>query len=310
MLRASGLREWCETLRVIDMTLIVGVITPHFIALGSDKRLTYEDGTLYDEGAVKMIVLECADAKLGLAYTGRAMIGTELTDRWITRNLREIDATGLTIVEAMRLMARRLTDAFVDLPDASRLLILLGAGYHRDHGMFKLSIYNECSPQVEGGPQTVGEFQIYREVLNQSLAYVFAAGAVAALPESYLARFQIVSEAAQRGSQPFEDFRDYIVSIIRESNEHVLYGNRVGRECIMLRLDPNGGTICSQHSEVDNANIVGPHHLSPRGDFWGIRIWAANTPPPPEWSENTSNFTRVVPRGSLPPRPDSEPPTS
>lgn len=66
------------------MTLILSCLTPKYIVQVSDRRLTWPDGRVADDSAIKAIVFH---GRACIAYTGIAQIGSQRTDEWIANHL-------------------------------------------------------------------------------------------------------------------------------------------------------------------------------------------------------------------------------
>jgi len=64
------------------MTLIIAAGNPDQFVQVSDRRLT-ANGVVQDDESNKAIVLNCANARLSIGFTGLAKVGTFNTRDWI-----------------------------------------------------------------------------------------------------------------------------------------------------------------------------------------------------------------------------------
>lgn len=72
------------------MTLIIAAANSKNAILASDRRLTLPDGTVVHEETCKLTVYACSDAKVMIAYTGKASTGTDSTGNWILNTLSAV----------------------------------------------------------------------------------------------------------------------------------------------------------------------------------------------------------------------------
>lgn len=111
------------------MTLIVGVASPTFVVLASDRRLTRRDGSVHDDEANKTICVCCRDSRFAIAYTGLGNIGGKRTDRWILDRLTSWNAEPLHAPTIASRLESALTTAFRGLSSDIRRTSVVMSGY-------------------------------------------------------------------------------------------------------------------------------------------------------------------------------------
>src|SRR5438034_5833169 len=122
------------------MTLIISAITYKHVIQASDRRLTYPDGRLADDGANKAVCVYCADARFSIAYTGIAHVGRMRTDEWLVGVLTDAKAYQMDLRSISELLKTRATTALKKaLP---RLPLTLALAGYRENWPFVMSVSN------------------------------------------------------------------------------------------------------------------------------------------------------------------------
>ncbi len=75
------------------MTLIIALLDNDRLIIGSDRRLTRFDSTVYDEESCKMTAFACENAKTVICYPGTAVEKNFRVEEWLLDALDEISKT-------------------------------------------------------------------------------------------------------------------------------------------------------------------------------------------------------------------------
>lgn len=179
------------------MTLIIAAGNQDQFIQVSDRRLTV-NGVIADDESNKAIVLQCANARLAVGFTGLARIGTFNTGDWILSALNECGPPDYTAQSIIERFTGRATKDFTEIKqlgglsaEHSRLSIAF-TGYldHHDPPLGALAVvsnfHNLDTGIVSAG--SCGHFEcFFREEPrphNGQLALFFPLGTLPPIPEA------------------------------------------------------------------------------------------------------------------------------
>lgn len=114
------MRQDDEPKAINNLTSILSIATPHFVAQVADRRLSFVDAagnvSLAEDNANK-ITLFCN--RMAFGYTGLAHIGQERTDVWLSHLLGKF--SGMSLKEALTELKAQATAVFATLPYSRRV---------------------------------------------------------------------------------------------------------------------------------------------------------------------------------------------
>jgi hypothetical protein len=154
------------------MTLILSCLTPEYIIQVSDRKLTYPDGTVFDETANKAIVFH---NRASIAYTGIAMIGSQRTDEWITDQIKH--CTG--VQDAITTLKKALDERIVQLAAPNRwLTVCFDLWGTQDPGQpdrpWSVALSNQIDPKTKKRPaQPLATFEQFNQTLPSGKSHAF-----------------------------------------------------------------------------------------------------------------------------------------
>ena len=110
------------------MTLIVSVLSPHWVMQASDRRITEGSGADPRDGANKAVF---AAERFTFAFTGRAEVDGASADEWLQMTFSRLFRQNMTAEDAFAEVAMLLTGKVSTLPpdDRNRALSMVGVGW-------------------------------------------------------------------------------------------------------------------------------------------------------------------------------------
>jgi len=246
------------------VTLIITALADDAVVHVSDRRLTYSDRSVFSEEANKVICFDCADARVSLAYTGLALIGTKPTDHWLVDLLNDNHLANQPFPKAVEIVAKLATERF-------RALRYLGK--HR-----KLSlVFSGFGP---GGP-LLALVSNFEDSSGKFLSQVsdFFAIQFFLRNESVMPRLGIVISGAEAAVKPYlvdaikrirkkylakspEERVNVLVQVLRRAAMEPRYGGLIGQECMSVIVTREGGFHAMFHPSVDTPISYAPHYVS------------------------------------------------
>ena len=261
------------------MTLIITALSPYRVVQVSDRRLTLPGGRLYDDEAIKAVVVHCNDAYFSVAYTGLAQVRDrrtrkwERTDRWIANSLHDLMqepglGTAVQLYRAFGAYAEE-TLAFTPVPLTRRGITFVFSGFFvRNWATAFVGILSNM--KMVGGER----IKIARDFDTQqvwspspTMPYneleLFVDGMVPALAsndptaKAIKRRAGIIKrrlESSQRGSGNRDDgaIADDLVKVIRMANRHPRYGKYIGRDCMTVQINSEMRDMTT-HTHMENS---------------------------------------------------------
>ena len=188
----------------------------------SDRRLTVENGKLYDDEANKAVIVSCRNARFLIGYTGIARIGRKGTDLWLADELGNMGASSKTddvIFENLR------TKLVRDFGNRNPLTFVF-AGYHYGpprSGSFTKWLSNRGSEHM----------QCLHDDKKQVL---YAHGMYPAISREARRRIKRYFNKDYFFQSTREKVAEELVAIIRDAAGHSTYGKYIGRGCMSAGL--------------------------------------------------------------------------
>jgi hypothetical protein len=246
------------------VTLIITALADDSVVQVSDRRLTWPDGSLYSENATKAICIACSDARLSLAYTGLARIGTTSTDRWLVDTLIESGAALKTFPELVESLATIATMRFRRLTELGdrRGLTLILSGFGPPGPMMALvsNFEDSTGRRLSNVSENFVTGYWLRNHQPMRKLDLDVSGAEAALTGEIL-------EAIERIRGRFlnrapRDRVAVLVQVLRLAAKHPKYGRLIGQDCMGTIVMPNGEFRTTYHSCGGTAISYMPHYVS------------------------------------------------
>ncbi len=244
------------------MTLILTLLSPTRVVQVSDRRLTDAKGGLVTDNANKAVMVWCDDAYFSVAYTGLAKVrckdtrAWKSTDRWIADRLCSLMQAGTTtlpgLLHAFASQAE-VTFAVTPIPQNWKGTKFVFAGFFVKTwaNAFVGSVSN-MRPTAGGGLKVEREFhpsQIHpvRPDMPSKGSELYLDGTVAALAsrdaiaKAISRRTEAICKELERvefeaPGQTDQTVAKELVSVVRMANRHPEYGERIGRDCMAVRI--------------------------------------------------------------------------
>ena len=134
------------------MTLIITAGNSEQFIQVSDRRVTI-NGAIQDDESNKAIVLNCANARLAVGFTGLARVGDFNTREWLVSTINECGPPDYTAQSILERVKEKATQAFQSIP----VLRNLPKGQKRLSVMFSGYLYHHDPPL--GGLAILTNFQ-------------------------------------------------------------------------------------------------------------------------------------------------------
>jgi len=242
------------------MTLIVAVGNHDQFIQVSDRRLSI-NGNIYNDESNKAIVLNCANARLSIGFTGLAEVHSFKTKDWILKTIHECAPEDYTAENIVKRFTIRASTDFGRLPDLKFLpsehkrLSVMFTGYlnHHEPPLGALAIVSNFQNMDNETISLVAmpEFDAYfREEKrpNDGNISLFAhVGTLPPIPEEL--RKKVVELVQKR--KPAEAIVNKLVEIFRVLSDHPGAGNTIGKQLMSVTIprDKESGVECSYHSD-------------------------------------------------------------
>lgn len=274
------------------MTLILTLTTPVYVVQVSDRRLTYPDGSVFDDGANKALVVECADAQFSVSYTGlgylpedrlpptsdyaarrvsRLQIGRHRcirTDEWLAWQFHPLVALDLQgVIASLRTtLSKNITALVAGTQSSPPALGVVLAGFHQGRPFLKM-LSNFEGHDGRDLPNPTLDFPIRHEPHRHETKALYAiVGTVGAVDR--LLRRRIRRTAKDDPKVVAARF----VELIRKAARHPKVGRHIGLDCMGVIIGRNGRCE-AQYTPVGSAPITyGPHLVNAVGAFVSVSV--------------------------------------
>lgn len=262
------------------MTLVLGISSPDFVTICADKRLTV-DGELYAERAVKLVSLQCQNARIAIGYSGLAEVDRVRTDEWLRDYLVNLGAASLKIQAVVQLLVHEATErfrpVFRQIAPQHRLTEFLIVGFLYGVGSIALKITNRIKERVDGKVHAGEEFHISWGKFK--VPYFSSIGATDALPANYLSRIRQTRVDLSGTEGPVKAAELALVKVMKEAASHKSLGHLIGSNYMTLSFAPTGDVSAHQYGSGDDPLIQIAHIIQPGACFGSIEVWPGDEPP-------------------------------
>lgn len=261
------------------MTLIISVISTSRVIQASDRRLTKITGGIYDDNSNKAIIVTCNDAHFAIGYCGYGQIPLAKkspkagkiisTDEWISDELTKFNAAGNDLASITKHIKSTLNSLKVynKLNAKNDLTIVLcGFGWNDKpfftriprlgnvfHRYYKKTTKHESVLDVQIDP--IEWLGVFNSSIKDKLDLIKNPG--------YLA-----------SSSP-EALTDYLVELIRQANQQLVEGEKIGRNCMTINITLSHGSISQYYNDGELSKVYAPTIINELGTFSGIEISGA-----------------------------------
>lgn len=257
------------------MTLIITALSDDAVVQVSDRRLTYPNGRIYSETANKSLCVECSDTVFTVAYTGLALIGTVLTDRWIVNYLRRSGAVNKRFPDLLADFHAEVKNTFTTLRNRglgnARRITFVFAGFGPP-GPFVAYLTNQEDESGRSLRRINDEFLrggFLRNDRPMRKLDVWINGAENAITPDLKTAIAQVRRRYLR--LPPEQRASVFVDVLRRASLHRTRGWPIGRNCMSTVQRAAGGWLSQYHPEHDEPFSYMPHYVGRH--FLARDIW-------------------------------------
>lgn len=284
------------------MTLIISVLTKEYVALVSDRRITWQAGNVIkrqEDTDIKTFIL---NGQLIMGFTGLARIGGVRMEKWVFDVLGGVPAN-----EYLPTLTKEIGSAFRKYRHVGKLPhAFLGVGYSDvyPNGQPLGAIITNCTVQDETSEQPefsttklASEFSLYAESLGNRRAIIRSVGhpVRSSTMQALQHRVRVVTKgdpsnprlamgplvtalrSTARHSRGFVGDAALFSSMPHRAVSHP--GVSIGNE-VDFRTTSAALFLPGEERGFDNAVMYGPASISPHMSFAGIRVYAG-TPSTP-----------------------------
>lgn len=235
------------------MTLLVALADERRAVLLADRRMSSGPVVLDDEYN-KVTVLACEDARLAVAFTGLATIGTFNTSEWLTQTLSNICQTTLCIHSILPEFEIRAGAAFGALVASDRRVTFLFSGFVHFGSAVEPRIYTVSN--FEHGSHAPGTFST-NSLGGPNQSVVVTAGMTSALPESTTQSLYGLLTA----DLPSAAIVRFAVKHLQNAARSVKSLNQIGEHCTaaIISCQINTSIITTYHTSKHSLKAYGPN---------------------------------------------------
>jgi hypothetical protein len=226
----------------------------------SDRRLTLPDGQLFDDLAVKAIVVACADSSFSISYSGLAIFRSQRTDEWVIDTLAEMGAGLLPLDQLLATFHDRLASVLKSISQttASPAICFILAGFCPRGPFFgELSNVEDIAPtgKTVVKPELAEVFRFRNTAPLKGLALQFT-GAVDAL-DPIATNIRLFRRKYLK-SRPRE-IADALVGLVRIASDTPPHGRLIGKNCLASIVHRTGDFESIDYSTEPPVVSTAPH---------------------------------------------------
>lgn len=251
------------------MTLIIAAGNPDQFVQVSDRRLT-ANGVVQDDESNKAIVLNCANARLSIGFTGLAKVGTFNTRDWILSTVNECGPPDYTAANILKRFTGKASKDFFEmkqlnaLPRKHRRLSIMFTGYLYHHepplgALAVVSNFQNLDTSIEN-PDALDNFDCFfreeRRPNNGKIALFYTLGTLPPIPKEDSRK--VVDLVKER--KPARAIVGKLVEIIQKLADNPKSKNVIGKQInsIVLPCNRELGAESGYHSETVKAESFMP----------------------------------------------------
>ena len=236
------------------MTLIVTLVSDSLSVMVADRRVTTPSGTVVSDEFNKVTVFFCRDARLSVAFTGVATLGTFNASEWLAETLRDITADQLdvhSIVEELRIRAGRMLSM---LTGEDRRLCMVLSGFVYCAGTAEPRIY--VISNFANEPHNAGIFSV-STIAARGESFVELAGQNAAFQDSTIQTLRSLLDA----SLPPPQLVRCAVRHLQKAATSIRSLNRIGECCtaVIIRSAIDTPVITTYHTSRNARRAYTPN---------------------------------------------------
>ncbi len=271
------------------MTLIITALTANKIIQASDRRLTYPNGSIFDDEANKAVCVSCKDAYFSMAYTGLAKMSLMKTDEWLLDYLNSIKAFQIDVASIVKGLEKSLSVAFAHLPRKYKRTTFVLAGYRYHIPLPFLVIISNFErenlwPPGEAQDAFLSYDWLMKKNAHPEKAYSFTiSGTRQAFNRDIIRKVKHLMRTRFFQEKDSKIVADRMVSFIREAAETPRFGQYIGQNCMVVSMspNPNDGFVTKYYPDKASPYQYSPHLLAAPGiAFKEVEVWIGKGPPP------------------------------
>lgn len=267
------------------MTLIINAITPRYCLQVADTRLTNaNDGSLFDDDAIKTTVVYCTNAIVVISYTGLAFLDNIRTDKWVVEQLIKFKSWEKNLKEVLDYLQEVAIKQFskVKIPNKHHSFSI--TGWYQGQSSIKpffASITNCEDKNMAFIKKPLDHFEVRILTLRmgaESLAKTHAVviqGTEAATTEKYFDRKlrKSIKETITNNSKNEEEIIKDIGGFLRIAASHKYYGKYISKKCVSVYFNVGGETPTARyHSPNGSSKEHAPNLVSKGYSLVGFEI--------------------------------------
>jgi hypothetical protein len=268
------------------MTLIITALSDDVIVQVSDRRLTWSNGLVADDLAIKAICVACIDASFSIAFTGLAQVGAQRTDEWLVDYLASINAGCLTFPTLLKSVHEYVAASFLKLRHLgiNRRITFAFAGFG-PVGFFMGFLSNIEDSKGNRLSKIDDSFQEGLFFRNNKSMHRLDLMINGAEETSRTFDTAIPTFRKRYFNKPPNRIEAALVQFIRRASTDQEYGYLVGRNCLGTVIYPNGEFQCQDYPEKESPQQYMPHLVLGSMVSKNVQIWVGDGAPP-WWTGN------------------------
>jgi len=250
------------------MTLIITSLSDNVVTQVSDRKLTYQDGSVGSDKAMKAVCIFCADAKFSIAYTGLARVGTTQTaprtDRWLVDYLtisRAAEKRFPEIIDGLRSHAANTFSRLRVLGKRRGITFVFGgvgtpgifAGFLSNQEDAIGRWLTELNDAFDGG----WFFRNHRTMRKLDLMIHGAEKTITPEIKAAIAKIRRQCFNRSAGKQV-----DVFVDVLRRASRNRTHGHLIGRDCMSTTITWRGFSTNYHPESADSLSYI-PHYVGP-----------------------------------------------
>jgi hypothetical protein len=249
------------------MTLIITTLADDAVTQTSDLKLTWPDGSVFEDTSIKSTIVVCRDAKFIVGYTGLAMIGNVRTDHWLVEHFSDTRAGHKElreVLEGLRLYAASTSSSIQNLGDGRKITFIFAGFFRYRHFFAFVTNYEDRQGRRL---QTVNDaFEIHSFVRDETPVTkltLIINGAEKALNPNLRSALPKIQKRFLHLTP--EDRTNICVEITRRASspEPRKAGWRIGRDCIGTTLTREGESVSRYYPDRASPAWYEPHFVGP-----------------------------------------------
>lgn len=254
------------------MTLIIAAGNIDQFIQVSDRRLT-SNGIVKDDEANKLIVLNCANARLAVGFTGIARFGSFETREWILKTLNESAPPDYTAEYIVKRFTEKTSKEFQQNKELKRIplvhkrltIMFTGYLYHHTPPLGALAIVSNFQDLDNGKneKEALNEFKCYfREEHRPNDGKIALFYTIGTLPPVPTDEVKKITDLVKNG-KPAHAIVEKLVELLQNLADNPLAENVIGKQLnsIILPRNREKNAESAYHSNFEKSIVYLPDQI-------------------------------------------------